>query len=254
MLSHYFKKLLIFNITLHSLPAVIYSYGLSYARYVEYAVALQYLALKKEGGIVVDIGSGKSLLPLAIRQFLRKDVVCIDVSKKALIEQRKMGLNCIRASGTFLPFRENSIDFVTSISVIEHIPYDGDLLTAREIGRVIKQMAIISIPFSKIPKSISDNFYGIPKIFRFFKPIIRGFFLVAHLDRKGFTQRYYNLKRLHKIATASSMRPEFFFFGSKISKILYRLLPIGVITFLEYLVALSLKPNHEDFVILILRK
>ena len=255
-LRRYFRRILAFNIKSHNLFAGIYSYGLSYARYVEYAISIHLLHLLAKGGnIVIDIGSGKSIFPSLIRSVLKKDVICIDISKEALIEQRNRGNDCIRASGTHLPFRENSIDFATSISTIEHIPDDGDLQVAKEVGRVVKKGAIFSVPFSIAYRCISDEFYGIPSPFKLFKSIIRGLFIIARLERRGFIQRYYDVERLHKIFLLSKARSQVrFFFGSKMAKIIYKVVPIGLITPLEYFVALSLEPNYEDFVIIVLLK
>lgn len=38
------------------------------------------------------------------------------------------------------------------------------------------------------------------------------------------------------------------------AKIIYKVVPIGLITPLEYFAALSLEPNYEDFVIIVLLK
>lgn len=122
--------------------------SVTYARLAEVAVITETLDMKK-GASVVDVGTGVNPLPLYwVRQGMR--VVCTDpddfittlrpTAKRmglsdALADKR---LEIVVADGTELPFPDNSFDFWTSVSVIEHIPENGDMALMREAKRVLK--------------------------------------------------------------------------------------------------------------------
>lgn len=59
--------------------------------------------------------------------------------------------------GTCLPFADNSFDMATSISVIEHLPDDGDSAMMGELARVVRPSGRIIISFPVKP--VFDNEY-----------------------------------------------------------------------------------------------
>lgn len=108
---------------------------------------------------VLDIGSPK-LLALYLAERVGCEVWATDIVPYFLDD-----LSCIRAlrrispdrlhldtqDGRHLTFPDASFDRVYSISVVEHIPEDGDLQCLREIGRVLRPggRAIVTVPFGE---------------------------------------------------------------------------------------------------------
>lgn len=127
----------------------------NYWRNVEYAAALR-LGGFKPGQQVLDIGSPK-LLALYLAEH-RVQVTATDIDpyfvKKlsCLRELRGISSADLRlevCDGRDTGFDDQTFDRVYSISVIEHIPDDGDADCMREIGRVLRPggRCVITVPF-----------------------------------------------------------------------------------------------------------
>ena len=110
----------------------------------------------KAGDRVLDIGCGEGIWSL---ELARRDlhVVCLDVShhdvRKAKSRFRVGGQSAIFAvaSGTQIPFNDNSFDSVFSINTIEHIEGDRDVV--RESYRVLRPggSLVVSVPSGYLP-------------------------------------------------------------------------------------------------------
>lgn len=117
----------------------------SYARAYEIEFAFSRLDPSPDA-VVLDIGSGDSpFIPFAATRGVRMIGSDLDVSvgaaKKVCPPVREGKLDdrllLVQADGTRLPFADGSLRWVVSISVIEHIPSDGDLLMMKEVARVL---------------------------------------------------------------------------------------------------------------------
>ena len=104
---------------------------------------------------VLDIGSPK-LMSLRFAA-LGAQVVATDLNDEAIFRRwlptaRTLGLAKYSAEfqdGRRLPYAENSFDLAYSISVIEHIPENGDSLAIEEMLRVVRPggKVVVEVPF-----------------------------------------------------------------------------------------------------------
>lgn len=249
-----FKRLFIHNVHLNGLKATLYCFGLSASRYIEYASALSFLSSElKADNIILEIGCGHSILPTLWAES-GLQVVTVDVSRDALKWQKNKSRDLLNksshavlADGQNLPFKEGSSSAISCISAIEHIPGNGDVQVAYEIGRVLKPngMCIISFPLSLYLNSYSKRDCGaeIPplmkRVFKSFLPIVFSKFKV---DRTlSYFERFYGLEDVHKriIIPSRCIEEDYLTLRSGwIIKFIYeRLIPTGVLTPLEFLMA-----------------
>ena len=133
---------------------------LSYPRGMEYALTLRGLDLP-EAARVLDIGSPK-LLFLWLAAKTRLELTATDIQdsfippardlleRLGLAEQIGGRLRLETQDARALTFPDDSFDAVYSISVLEHIPDDGDSLALREIARVLRPggRLCLTVPFS----------------------------------------------------------------------------------------------------------
>jgi len=135
--------------------------GLDFSRCFEYTTVLN--ELKIHGGEeILDIGGYWSCFPL----FMAKKgarVTVLDIDKRAQLQKkyaRRVGLQHLLNDKSFkvimqdarrMEFPDSSFDFVTCVSVIEHIPRDGDIETMKEIERVLRPggRVFISVPYKQ---------------------------------------------------------------------------------------------------------
>lgn len=133
----------------------------SYWRAAEFAFVARYLRLPS-GAAVVDLGSPKDLaLLLACR--CRYRVMALDILEEAVglsrryaAAQRRDGsapgeVESRVADGRALPFPDACFDAGFSVSVLEHIPDDGDGRALRELARVLRPGALlaVTVPFAQ---------------------------------------------------------------------------------------------------------
>ena len=107
---------------------------------------------------VLDIGSPK-MLSLLLAKHTTNPVFATDLDDPALYARweptaKSVGLTNYRAEfqdARSLKYLDASFDLVYSISVIEHIPDDGDAAALREIARVLKPggIAVIEVPYRR---------------------------------------------------------------------------------------------------------
>lgn len=111
---------------------------------------------------ILDVGSPK-LLSLYLAKRLGAEVFSTDIESYFVslytwlrrienVSQEKFHVRV--EDGRKLRFADNSFEKVYSISVIEHIPDDGDTECVKEIARVLKKGGVcaITVPFSPTPK------------------------------------------------------------------------------------------------------
>lgn len=134
--------------------------GIDISRAFEYTEAWAKID-SVSNGYFLDIGSYRSPFPLFIAQ--HGHWVCLVDIDPSISEQTKWANKvlgdrvfwlAVRADGTCLPFPDCSFDVVTCISTIEHLPGDGDIYMAREIGRVLRNKGgcFLSVPYSTVAR------------------------------------------------------------------------------------------------------
>ena len=251
-----FKELFVLNVYLNGLKAAFYCFGLSSSRYIEYTKALVFLSPElNQGDIILDIGCGHSILPILWNILgFNAVVVAIDLNQNALKwqiekskEKAKKSSNVVLADGKYLPFRDEAVSAISCISSIEHLPEEGDTQVAYEAGRVLKPggLCVVSFPASPYTKGCSRSglMSGIPpfmkRLLRFFLPVL---FKKFNVDRtSSYFERFYNVEDVHKrIITPSGCIAEEWaaLKGAWIIEFINdKLVPGGVLTPLEYLVA-----------------
>lgn len=269
------RQLLVHNIHVNGLKAVIYSYGLSASRYVEYAGALTFLLPElKQGGTILDVGCGHSILP-AYWQRLNLKTITLDANRDALkwqVRKSKRIANvffqAVLADMRHMPFKTKSILGVSCISAIEHIRGNGDIKVASEIGRILKKngISIISIPLSSHEKSYAKTRWttGIPPVLQsLFKFCLSTILSKLGVDRtSSYFERFFSNTDVYKriIEPSDCLKEDCFMLKSGyIIKLIYaKIFPIGVLTLIEYLVAKFLMTSKRvrkgDALVLKLRK
>lgn len=130
--------------------------GVDISRCFEYTEAYLQLMTTGLSGSVLDIGSYRSPFPAFLLQKGYK-VSIIDVDHSVVLQRkwirRAIGdrerLFIILGDGTRQPFSDSCFDIITCISTIEHLPKDGDVHMAREIGRILKPggYSFFSVPY-----------------------------------------------------------------------------------------------------------
>jgi len=99
----------------------------------------------KPGSKVLDIGGGDGVFGEFLRDELRCDVVCLDISEHALKMAKERGLKTVLADATKrLPFADDEFDYTISSEFIEHIPNAEDAV--REAMRITKKYFLVSFP------------------------------------------------------------------------------------------------------------
>ncbi len=131
-------------------------------RYVEYPVVWDYLVVDlAQHAHILDVGSATSILPLFFA-FCGYKTTSIDINDVTI--QKQSHLLAKREGRLFengllrfehkdvcaLPYADGTFDAVTAISMLEHIPGDGDSIAMRELARVLKPggRLILTCPFS----------------------------------------------------------------------------------------------------------
>lgn len=139
---------------------------------------------------ILDIGSPK-LLALYFAAKHNVEIYATDIQDESIWTVWQVYFDCLNhqklkgkyiteyQDGRKLSYQDQSFDFVYSISVLEHIPDDGDSVTMREISRVLKTrgIAIIEVPYSN--KSY-DTF------------VKKDVYERKYQDKLVFYQRHYN--------------------------------------------------------------
>jgi SAM-dependent methyltransferase len=111
-----------------------------------------------ENSVYVDIGSGSSLVPTFLYQrrhpktyATEMDPVYLDRQKsymKTLGFTRQDKFVVQAEDATRLSFKDGSLDFITAVSTIEHIPGDGDTKSMAEFARTLRSggRLVVTVP------------------------------------------------------------------------------------------------------------
>lgn len=99
----------------------------------------------KEKAKILDIGVYRGEMIIErVRKIKNPDIYATDISKKALLSSKKLGIKAIRHNAeTKLPFKANFFDIVSANQIIEHL-LNIDLFI-EEIHRVLKPKGYLLI-------------------------------------------------------------------------------------------------------------
>ena len=108
----------------------------------------------KKGELIFDLSSPKLLSHFLSEKGYR--VVTADMNKEevadwtTLTRKRRKLPSWVIADGVSLGFKDDTFDKVYSISVLEHIPGDGDTRTMKELARVLKPggSLVVTVPYA----------------------------------------------------------------------------------------------------------
>jgi ubiquinone/menaquinone biosynthesis C-methylase UbiE len=139
-------------------------------RNVEDAFAMKHaFEFMQFGKVFVDIGSGSSALPTFICRQWKAKTFATELDPLYLEKQKaymKMlgsleNFHTKQEDATRLTFADSSIDLITAISTIEHIPGDGDCRAMREFRRVLRPGGglIVTVPTSPSHTEQAGTFY-----------------------------------------------------------------------------------------------
>lgn len=109
----------------------------------------------QKGELVFDLSSPK-LLSHFLSEKSGCKVVTADMNKEevedwtTLTVENRTRPSWVIANGVNLGFRDNTFDKIYSVSVLEHIPGDGDTETMRELARILKPggTLVITVPYA----------------------------------------------------------------------------------------------------------
>lgn len=133
---------------------------MNYWRNIELPLTLWYMSNTdiKKVQLILDIGSPK-LLALFLSTINKNATIIASDITSYFVKDFQMfkdlyGLDNMlikTLDGRCIPFEDEEIEQVYSVSVLEHIPDDGDIKCAAEIGRVLKPggLATITLPFAR---------------------------------------------------------------------------------------------------------
>jgi len=133
--------------------------SLDYFRCIEYLLVLDLLDLKPDLQLL-DLGVGKGPFSSYLASEKGIQVLALDIAPKAIGWQAQKAGRLRLKNSQFMPivgdsrslsFADESFDRVLNLGSIEHVPGDGDRLTAKEMGRVLRTggRAIFSIPYGR---------------------------------------------------------------------------------------------------------
>lgn len=138
----------------------------NYWRLVEFKYALQEQE-PNDSDRILDIGSPK-LLSLYLADRVGAEVFATDIEDyfirpysefRAIKQISEQKYHLTTADGRRLAFQDSFFSKVYSISVLEHIPADGDSICMKEIARVLAKdgKCVVTVPFSQTSKEEYRN-------------------------------------------------------------------------------------------------
>lgn len=142
-------------------------------RYFEYDFLWHALHKKKLEGNVLDISSPRLILAILMSKFRKLNVEFVNPDQKDLSATRELMNACgysdrCKFSDSLianLDFPSDSFDIITSISVIEHIPGEGDKAAVAKLWQMLRPggSLILSVPCAReaFEEYIDFNEYGL---------------------------------------------------------------------------------------------
>lgn len=97
----------------------------------------------------------------------RHDLTVLDIKIQDVQYASTRGLQSICGDGTKLPFKDDSVDVITSVASLEHIPKQLRDSYLNELKRVCKYKVVIYVPVDEIGEKYDKRLYRIKKWFGF---------------------------------------------------------------------------------------
>lgn len=100
----------------------------------------------KEDSFVLDIGSYDGYILWKLRKQKKFTPLLLDLNTDGIQKAKERGVYSLQASGTQIPLKDNTVDVVLCLDVIEHILEDDNLIS--EVARVMKNegMMVLTTP------------------------------------------------------------------------------------------------------------
>jgi len=121
----------------------------------------------RQGSVYLDIGSGSSPVPTFLHQRCRAITYATEMDptyldrQKSYMQTLELGKRdnffVQREDATRLSFADGSVDFVTVVSTIEHIPGDGDSRSMAEFARVLRPGGRVVVTVPTAPAYIENQ-------------------------------------------------------------------------------------------------
>ena len=172
----------------------------SYWRSREFAYVCRQLRLPA-GSRILDLGSPKDLAAM-LAHHRRYEVLATDIlpeavrlSQRYATAQGLAGLGPGRVhsevqDGRALTYADGSFDAAYAVSVLEHIPGNGDSLAIRELLRIVRPggIVILTVPFDRVYREtfVNESVYEREQVGS--EPL----FFERHYDRTSLTERLLN--------------------------------------------------------------
>ena len=96
----------------------------------------------EKSNVLIDIGCGSGVFSRALDNGQRL-IVQLDIDRKSLRTIKNQHVESICGDAQCLPMRDNSIDCVIAISVMEHLAKPSDC--AKEVHRILKSKAVMIV-------------------------------------------------------------------------------------------------------------
>jgi SAM-dependent methyltransferase len=175
------------------------------SRYLEFPDTLRELE-PHPGDRILDLASPKLMaVELARRgaEVTSVDAYAPEISRWRALTEGQRGLRFAIADGRALPFADACFHCAYAISVLEHVPAEGDLQALRELARVVKPggRVVITVPYADRYREDwrDEPMYG----------------LQEPVNGRYFFERWYDDARLGELAGAA---PGLRLVGSRISR------------------------------------
>jgi ubiquinone/menaquinone biosynthesis C-methylase UbiE len=91
----------------------------------------------KDDDVVLDIGAYDGFILWKLKSEFDISPILVDLDREGLSKARERRISSLNASGLKLPFKDESVDVLLCLDVIEHVKEDDLLLS--EIARVLKE-------------------------------------------------------------------------------------------------------------------
>ncbi len=115
---------------------------------IRYFAALKELqGCLSENSSILEVGSGT----LGLSRYTRRKIIGVDIKT---IGPYYPNMNMVGASALFLPFKDQSFDFVVSLDMLEHIPCESREKVINELLRITKKGLIVGTPIFEMAKEI----------------------------------------------------------------------------------------------------
>ena len=101
------------------------------------AAQIDSLCARVEGGLVVDLASGRGTLLERLQGSVQGTLVATDVSPRALRRARRRGIQAVACDVRALPFADGSVECATTFLGLNNVQRPGELLT--ELRRVARR-------------------------------------------------------------------------------------------------------------------